>query len=612
MEYVSLDQTDINDQNSNNCSSSNISNMPEKSTVISNLNFENIKSHIKNKAKKGKKKISKFRRELYKKQVNCQNRASLIVHMVTNSPKDPKNLIFFSLILSGVGFLFPYNCLINAADYFQLKYCNNHLIYSISVAYVLAAVTTVSLNNLIVQSVHFIRRIIFGYVLAITVMLLLTIVIIWFHVLSKEASYYWIVVATIITAVGCSIQQSSFYGYSSLLPRRYTQALMIGESLSGVLASAFRISTFMLLDRTPTVYFFLCVGQMFICLIIFHISVRSGFVQHHLHRHQHNVLNVNSNSLIKSTHSLSYQINTPNSNSFNNNIHSNVSIHNNWTKTVSMEINNPAYAIEEDHLPQNEPPYLESSDDDEIEEAFDNDLESSDVDQSENSFSHLRKSSHTSKAIMINSRSTNQSNSAVINFLSNVKDGLKFRLQICKLIWPHMIAMFLAYFVTLSVFPGVVTDIESRKWKETFPLFVMLVFNISDFIGKICTSIFRKTKGICLFICSLSRILLIPLIIICIIPHNAPVIYGDFWVLFLISILGLSNGYFGCQPMLQAPQIVKDNQKEVSGNLMTTAYSLGLSMGVLSALQIKYTLIIPNNKPNLTVHSIVNLTFDRC
>ena len=118
--------------------------------------------------------------------------------------------------------------------------------------------------------------------------------------------------------------------------------LIVFPGLSGVLASLFRISTYVMLYQTPTIYFFLCVGQVFICLIIFHISVRSGFVQHHLQRHQHNILTNNSNSLIKSSHSLSYQINTPNSSLSSSNINNMLVINNDLVfTTVSMEMNNP-------------------------------------------------------------------------------------------------------------------------------------------------------------------------------------------------------------------------------------------------------------------------------
>ena len=30
--------------------------------------------------------------------------------------------------------------------------------------------------------------------------------------------------------ISASVQQSSFYGYTSMLPKRYTQAVMVGES----------------------------------------------------------------------------------------------------------------------------------------------------------------------------------------------------------------------------------------------------------------------------------------------------------------------------------------------------------------------------------------------
>ena len=53
---------------------------------------------------------------------------------------------------------------------------------------------------------------------------------VWWQVFSASTSYTINLVAVAVVALGCTVQQSSFYGYTSMLPSRYTQGVMAGES----------------------------------------------------------------------------------------------------------------------------------------------------------------------------------------------------------------------------------------------------------------------------------------------------------------------------------------------------------------------------------------------
>ena len=53
----------------------------------------------------------------------------------------------------------------------------------------------------------------------------------------------------------------------------------------------------------------------------------------------------------------------------------------------------------------------------------------------------------------------------------------------------------------------------------------------------------------------------------------------------LTAALGLSNGLFGSLPIILAPQVVKQKKggTELTGNLMTGSYCVGLTLGALLA-----------------------------
>ncbi|XP_077879788.1 equilibrative nucleoside transporter 4 isoform X2 [Ictidomys tridecemlineatus] len=82
-------------------------------------------------------------------------------------------------------------------------------------------------------------------------------------------------------------QQSSFYGYTGMLPKRYTQGVMTGESTAGVMISLSRILTKLLLpdERASTLIFFLVsVGLELLCFLLHLLVRRSRFVLYYTTR----------------------------------------------------------------------------------------------------------------------------------------------------------------------------------------------------------------------------------------------------------------------------------------------------------------------------------------
>lgn len=82
-----------------------------------------------------------------------------------------------------------------------------------------------------------------------------------------------------------SVQQSSFYGFASMFPKRYTQAVMTGESLAGFLVSSNRVGTKVLIrnDRVSTVIFFFTSTLYILFSYVLHLAtVNSPFVRYHM------------------------------------------------------------------------------------------------------------------------------------------------------------------------------------------------------------------------------------------------------------------------------------------------------------------------------------------
>ncbi len=156
------------------------------------------------------------------------------------------------------------------------------------------------------------------------------------------------------------------------------------------------------------------------------------------------------------------------------------------------------------------------------------------------------------------------------------------RIDCIRAIWPYMISIACTYFVTLSLFPGVESEMINCQWREWLPIILMALFNIFDVFGKIfALAAHHILSPIQLFIGSLLRFIYIPLMILCILPKSSPFLSNIFWQFFLSSTLGLTNGYFGSVPMIRAPMTIIAERKELTGNLMMFSYSIGLTVGSL-------------------------------
>ncbi|KAF4522162.1 hypothetical protein B566_EDAN010422 [Ephemera danica] len=137
----------------------------------------------------------------------------------------------------------------------------------------------------------------------------------------------------------------------------------------------------------------------------------------------------------------------------------------------------------------------------------------------------------------------------------------------------------LAYFVTLCLYPGIEAEIVSCRFGSWMPVILMAIFNAADLLGKVLASIPWQWSRGQLLGSAAARVLLVPLLLLCAAPRYRPFIPGDGFPMFFSALLGLSNGVIGSVPMIQAPGKVPEEYRELTGNIMTLSYNLGLALG---------------------------------
>ncbi|XP_016117273.1 equilibrative nucleoside transporter 4-like [Sinocyclocheilus grahami] len=468
-------------------------------------------------------------------------------------PDDRYHGIYFAMLLAGVGFLLPYNSFITDVDYLHRKFIGTSIVFDMSLTYILVALSAVIVNNALVERLSLNTRICVGYLFALGPLVFVSVFDVWLELFDTQQSYALTLAAIAIVAFGCTVQQSSFYGYTGMLPKRYTQGVMTGESTAGVIVSLSRIFTKLLVEdeKSNTIIFFLfSVSIETLCFLLHVVVRRTHFVRYHTDRARHSWLKVQINNVTTKKHS-GYQIHYDSS------------------------------AEEEDGVA------------------------SSTVDEAD--AVNLGNGSHGDGIYVrfgVLKPDTKRS-------WMSVKELLGQRCAVAREIWPYMLSILVTYFITLCLFPGLESELHNDTLGEWLPILTMALFNMADFVGKILAACPYEWGGVQLLVCSCLRVLFLPLFVMCVLPVQRPLLAHPAWPCGLSLMLGISNGYLGSVPMIQAAGKVPLQQREVAGNTMTVSYMAGLMLGsavsystysLTSQAQSTHTLKLNNT---LTVQSYV-------
>uniref|UniRef100_A0A8C4Q0U2 Asolute carrier family 29 member 4b n=1 Tax=Eptatretus burgeri TaxID=7764 RepID=A0A8C4Q0U2_EPTBU len=407
------------------------------------------------------------------------------------SPSDDYHGIYFSMLLSGVGFLLPYNSFVTDVDFLHHRFPGTSVVLDLSITYVGTALAASLINNAFVELLSLHTRITAGYIVVLLTLLLVSVFDLALELVPPRFQYHVTLLAIALCAFGCTVQQSSFYGYASLLPPRYTQAIMTGESTAGVIVSISRIVTKAVVkdERQNTLAFFLISTALeATCCCLHQITRRSAFVRHHL-------------------------------------------LNQDWLPT-------PPIASRPDG---GGPRYLAHHD----------------VAAEEVRFVSVH------ELLLKSSRAPSP----------------RARCSVMRSLWPLALTLSLTCLITLSLFPGVTSEIRGCTPADWLPIALMAIFNLSDLIGKIAAAGPRPNSPACLLTSSAARLILIPLFILCVLPRYEPTLSHPAWPCTFSSLLGLTNGYLSSVPMIQAPTRVTSSQRELAGNIMTVSYMAGLAAG---------------------------------
>ncbi|KAJ0178310.1 hypothetical protein K1T71_006133 [Dendrolimus kikuchii] len=436
-------------------------------------------------------------------------------------------------------------------------YPDSTVMFDMSTVYIASACVAVVANNLLLDLFTYNTRITFGILVSLAIMLFVAVCNIGWDGFSTQVSYTINLVAIGVVAFGCTVQQASYYGFTGCLPPRYTQAVMAGESAAGFWVSLDRIITKYSFGQARRSTFMFFVFSILILLghsMLHHVMMRHPLVQHYLRltnesRHRRRIqlhLNPNEDATLMESETTepSYGVLKLQSPAPSNAGH--VETEN------AFSFSNPVYS------PTAPAPIAPTE---------------GEVASPSGALRTPRPSYKVEDVVFEPPERTTSWRA--------FKRGVLARWAVARAIYPFMVSIGLVYFTTLSLYPGIASEVPSCRLGTWMPIILMSAFNFFDFIGKIAAAWPYEWSRSQLLMASGCRLLLVPLLLLCAAPRRSPHIVGDIYPIMFSIALGFSNGLFGSVPMIQAPSRVGREHREIAGNMMTLSYNGGLLSGSL-------------------------------
>ncbi|KAL3633495.1 hypothetical protein CASFOL_022257 [Castilleja foliolosa] len=146
----------------------------------------------------------------------------------------------------------------------------------------------------------------------------------------------------------------------------------------------------------------------------------------------------------------------------------------------------------------------------------------------------------------------------------------------------YALAVFLTYALTLSIFPGFLYENTGRRHDmgSWYAIVLIAVFNVCDLVARYIPFRVESKRG--LVVGSVLRLLLVPCF------YVTSKYGGEGWMVMLVSVLGLTNGYLTVCIFTVAPTGYNAPEQNALGNILVFFLLFGLFSG--ACLDLLWTL----------------------
>ncbi|GAQ77564.1 Nucleoside transporter family protein [Klebsormidium nitens] len=441
-------------------------------------------------------------------------------------PKDRYNVAYIVFFIMGAGLLFSWNSFITAADYFGYLYPGAHIDRTFSLAYILAQFTAIILVINYGRRFSPAARITTGFTVFFVILLVIPLLDVAFIRDDKGTFSTLAVTVGLVVIAGTmdALEQGSLFGVAGELPEVYTQAITAGTGASGFIVSLLRCITKAALPRTrpgvreSAVLYFL-IGAAFIAGVLASYRLLRQLPIIHYYERRKREREGEAQSILHLENGQSpvrCQRWEPNAGP--------PSLKNSPASPLQRDLSFDAYlsAPGSPHSPPSPPVLVE---------------------------------------------------------LDSPQTAVTFW-QVFRKIWLFAVMMLLVFLVTLSIFPGFLSeDVHSGLLGDWYPVLLITTYNTFDLVGKMLPLFFVVRNDKVIVSCVLLRALFFPAFLLCL---HGPAAMGAEWVVFtLTAMLGATNGYFTGVLMMLAPKRVDPHEAETAGTVMVLFLASGLAAGAL-------------------------------
>ncbi|XP_028393434.1 equilibrative nucleoside transporter 1-like isoform X2 [Dendronephthya gigantea] len=209
---------------------------------------------------------------------------------------DRFNLVYFIIVLQGIGTLLPWNFFITAHAYFFAKLKGTRYQHEFENFFALAAfgpnLVAFFLNTMFKHKVPLKIRILVP-LFVMTGIFIVTASLVRVDTDEWKGSFFAITLVTIaLINVFCAVYQGGLFGLSGMMPPRYTQALMTGQGIGGIFACFADIGSKIGTSNPISSafwYFLTACLVLIICIISYLGLYKIKFSQHFLESHREQV-----------------------------------------------------------------------------------------------------------------------------------------------------------------------------------------------------------------------------------------------------------------------------------------------------------------------------------
>lgn len=201
-------------------------------------------------------------------------------HLEMNPPRDRLNIVYFILMLHGIGILMPWNMFITAKMYFvEYKMSKNYTgidsDYSRNfLSYITLASQTPNLLfnwvNIFVQiGGNLTTRIVWSIIIEVLAFVF-TVILAMTDTSDWPGTFFWATMTTIVILnMANGIYQNTVYGMAAKLPPKYTGAIVLGSNVSGTFTTIISILSQWMAPNTRTAAIYYFITALFVLLACF-------------------------------------------------------------------------------------------------------------------------------------------------------------------------------------------------------------------------------------------------------------------------------------------------------------------------------------------------------